>query len=1053
MGAALWAGDGKATFRFEGEIKLVTTQAECDAACAHLSRYAQIGFDTENVAFVDGGGTNLTRAAIGTACGDGDVCYVFLFNKWSECFRSFASLMSAERPTKIANRISHDVTALQARFPARGSRGRPLLLNGSRELRNEVAHLQLRKTKLGYLIGEIFGEYLDKSIDHRWWEAPKLSSRQLEYAATDAWAHLRIAQTAAIMPAADGVAGVDDEEVSSQDEDDEAVPRAACYRHEGRPRAPNQAQLAAIDDEVDEANGGESDDDEPLDPDEHEDDDESGGVAHAPANPAASTAELLKAARRQIDDYFYSERSSTLELSSSFTSEQRKVLHAFVDRYGLHHRSVGVEGSSRRIVVQRWKPIAVMTAEIGADAVGALVAKEVGATVVRGRVEAFDAGATSWKLEYLDGDVQTVDIDELNLRLARRFQYDHGDDGRGEPGAQRPRADADGGDDADGAGDDHADNLMRGAPPVVGAYDETFLKQLIDAIDDKWAAGRIKYDIKHWMGNWSHMASADKNSLLFKAFMGYTSDAIFKMLPGEADRVREHMKGIGMSDADIRRVGRRYWRRRARYSCPDPETIIKGLYDVFCFFREMEDPERPGHKFFVNDADKIFQKEIVYVQEGLLSDPPEMNMYVRMRHCKRTGFAFFRSRRSTSALEGYHLHLRAAQHPCGKGAGPMLEVARSNLFDFAWNVKAAVAANRMVDHGHFALWLIDALADVCRGWLDEGHAQRPAALRSWHRTDTTIAPITVRGIDWAQLLRLKEQGAQAVELSPLQTTAELNRVLAHPQLVARGDAAGIARETGIVTSVKRLQKLAARIASVARARALLEAHGVQNLQNRVRATDGGLAPMDVVDAPQLEQPPERDDAAGPLPVDHVRLPAEEAEAVIEEPPEPEPEDEGNFDDNDDDGAWEGGEDAEDDEEAGGGGEDGEEDEDANAERRQRRGRQRPAADTIPDPPHWAPIESFGPPGKGTARDKEQRRRQEWRRRERAKRKAEAASTGAQRAASETAQRKRRKDARTGERAQARREREEEAPSEDEAGEPEQEAAGLLQRLFTRRGRR
>ena len=28
------------------------------------------------------------------------------------------------------------------------------------------------------------------------------------------------------------------------------------------------------------------------------------------------------------------------------------------------------------------------------------------------------------------------------------------------------------------------------------------------------------------------------------------------------------------------------------------------------------------------------------------------------------------------------------------------------------------------------------------------------------------------------------------------------------------------------------------------------------------------------------------DAPGPLPVDHVRLPAEEAEAVIEEPPEP-----------------------------------------------------------------------------------------------------------------------------------------------------------------------
>ena len=129
--------------------------------------------------------------------------------------------------------------------------------------------------------------------------------------------------------------------------------------------------------------------------------------------------------------------------------------------------------------------------------------------------------------------------------------------------------------------------------------------------------------------------------------MSYTFDAIYKMLPGKAERVRRHMAGLKMDDAHIGRVGRRYWRRRARYACPDPATIVRGLYDVFLFFREMEDPERPGHRFFTSDADHVFIKEIAYVQQGYLSDPPGLNMYVRVGMSMRTGFIYFRSLRST----------------------------------------------------------------------------------------------------------------------------------------------------------------------------------------------------------------------------------------------------------------------------------------------------------------------------------------------------------------------------------------------------------------------
>ena len=42
-------------------------------------------------------------------------------------------------------------------------------------------------------------------------------------------------------------------------------------------------------------------------------------------------------------------------------------------------------------------------------------------------------------------------------------------------------------------------------------------------------------------------------------------------------------------------------------------------------------------------------------------------------------------------------------------------MARTELFDFSWNVKAAVSAQQMPEMGHFNLWLTDALVDVCAG--------------------------------------------------------------------------------------------------------------------------------------------------------------------------------------------------------------------------------------------------------------------------------------------------------------------------------------------------
>ena len=101
---------------------------------------------------------------------------------------------------------------------------------------------------------------------------------------------------------------------------------------------------------------------------------------------------------------------------------------------------------------------------------------------------------------------------------------------------------------------------------------------------------------------------------------------------------------------------------------------------------------QPGHRFLVSGHRDIFLREIKYVQKGLLSDPPGMDMYLLIgmtttglrsatppassslsshvpaaHTCPPFG-RLWRSIRTTSPLEGYHLHLRAAQAAAAKGS-------------------------------------------------------------------------------------------------------------------------------------------------------------------------------------------------------------------------------------------------------------------------------------------------------------------------------------------------------------------------------------------------
>ena len=134
-----------------------------------------------------------------------------------------------------------------------------------------------------------------------------------------------------------------------------------------------------------------------------------------------------------------------------------------------------------------------------------------------------------------------------------------------------------------------------------------------------------------------------------------------------------------MSDDQINRLRRSYWRHKCRVQCPDPRTLIRRLYDVYLFFKDFKDPLKPSHGFFIQNAHAIALKELAYVQEGYLSDPPKMAMYREIGSHPRTGRVIYRSLRNTSPLEASFLHYSRSVHPTQKAAGPRATHIRSML--------------------------------------------------------------------------------------------------------------------------------------------------------------------------------------------------------------------------------------------------------------------------------------------------------------------------------------------------------------------------------------
>ena len=173
--------------------------------------------------------------------------------------------------------------------------------------------------------------------------------------------------------------------------------------------------------------------------------------------------------------------------------------------------------------------------------------------------------------------------------------------------------------------------------------------------NEDWMHEKVKYDIRHWMGIVFLMAST-KDTPMFKYFCTAISDAIFEVVPESRLAVKDHLKSLGVTDAEILRVRRKYWRSHYQYVVLSPEELQRDVTDVYEFFVDIVDPST-GRNFFNPDHAKRFRTGMSYIRKGYLSDIPGLPMYIQIGKYT-SGLAGFICVRSSSGLGGYHLHLR-----------------------------------------------------------------------------------------------------------------------------------------------------------------------------------------------------------------------------------------------------------------------------------------------------------------------------------------------------------------------------------------------------------
>ena len=172
---------------FKGRIIVVFTEKEANKAVEYLMKQPVLGFDTETrPAFKKGQMHQVALLQVATH----DTCFLFRLNEIGVT-DGLVRLLEDREITKVGLSLQDDMRMLSQR--------RSFTPGTFVELQKEVKDIGIEDNSLQKIFANLFGGKIAKGQQLSNWEADILSEAQQRYAATDAWACIKIHEEVARM--------------------------------------------------------------------------------------------------------------------------------------------------------------------------------------------------------------------------------------------------------------------------------------------------------------------------------------------------------------------------------------------------------------------------------------------------------------------------------------------------------------------------------------------------------------------------------------------------------------------------------------------------------------------------------------------------------------------------------------------------------------------------------------------------------------------------------------------------------------------------------------
>lgn len=166
---------------FDGRVYVIYTEADADKAVDYLSQYKIVGVDTETrPSFKKGEVHKVALLQISTE----DTCFLFRLNKIGMPL-SLQEFLTND-VLKIGLSLKDDFMKLQKRKNVHAEEGNWI------ELQDYVRRFGIEDRSLQKIYANLFGKKISKNQRLTNWEAETLTEAQIQYAATDAWACVKI---------------------------------------------------------------------------------------------------------------------------------------------------------------------------------------------------------------------------------------------------------------------------------------------------------------------------------------------------------------------------------------------------------------------------------------------------------------------------------------------------------------------------------------------------------------------------------------------------------------------------------------------------------------------------------------------------------------------------------------------------------------------------------------------------------------------------------------------------------------------------------------------